>query len=140
MKKIWTNPRDDRMIKAKLMRFVQTRIWNMDIHPSARIATSALIDRTWPKGVHIGAGCVIAEEAVLLTHDLTRGIYLDTHVEDGAYIGPRAIILPGVRVGKNAIVSAGAVVVQDVPEGTEVRGNPARQIESPPREAIASGG
>jgi acetyltransferase-like isoleucine patch superfamily enzyme len=121
------------MIKAKLMRFVQTRIWNMDIHPSARIATSALIDRTWPKGVHIGAGCVIAEEAVLLTHDLTRGIYLDTHVEDGAYIGPRAIILPGVRVGRNAIVSAGAVVVQDVPEGTEVRGNPARQIESPPR-------
>jgi acetyltransferase-like isoleucine patch superfamily enzyme len=121
------------MIKAKLMRFVQTRIWNMDIHPSARIATSALIDRTWPKGVHIGAGCVIAEEAVLLTHDLTRGIYLDTHVEDGAYIGPRAIILPGVRVGRNAIVSAGAVVVQDVAEGIEVRGNPARQIESPPR-------
>ena len=103
----------------------------MDIHPTARIAPSALIDRTWPKGVHIGAGCVIAEEAVLLTHDLTRGLYLDTYVEDGAYVGPRAIILPGVRVGRNAIVSAGAVVSKDVPEGAEVRGNPARPLESP---------
>jgi acetyltransferase-like isoleucine patch superfamily enzyme len=97
----------------------------MDIHPTARIAHTALIDRTWPKGIHIGAGCVIAEEVVVLTHDLTRGLYLDTYIEDGAYLGPRAIILPGVRVGAGSIIQAGSVVIKDVPAGAQVLGNPA---------------
>ena len=56
-------------LKQRLQRFVQTRIWKTDIHPSAWIAETALIDRTWPKGVHIEAECFIDEEAVVLTHD-----------------------------------------------------------------------
>jgi maltose O-acetyltransferase len=54
-------------------------------------------------------------------------------VEDGAWIGQRAIILPGRRVGEGAIVGAGAVVTRDVPAFEIVGGNPARSIGRRPR-------
>jgi len=101
----------------------------MDIHPSARIAATALIDRTFPKGIHIAANVVIDEEAVVLTHDMVRGVYLDTRIEEGATLGPRAIVLPGLTVGKGAKVLAGAVVIRDVPEGATVAGNPAKPVD-----------
>jgi UDP-2-acetamido-3-amino-2,3-dideoxy-glucuronate N-acetyltransferase len=46
----------------------------------------------------------------------------------GASIGAGAIILPGVTIGKFALVGAGAVVTRNVPEHTLVVGNPARQV------------
>jgi acetyltransferase-like isoleucine patch superfamily enzyme len=48
----------------------------------------------------------------------------------GADIGMNASILPGVRVGSNAIVGAGAVVTQDVPDFAIVAGVPARILRS----------
>lgn len=48
-----------------------------------------------------------------------------TIVECGASIGANATILPGIRIGKNALVGAGAVVTKDVPENAIVIGNPA---------------
>jgi acetyltransferase-like isoleucine patch superfamily enzyme len=51
-------------------------------------------------------------------------------VEAGADIGMNASLLPGVRVGANAIVGAGAVVTQDVPEYAIVAGVPARVLRS----------
>ena len=100
----------------------------MDIHRSARIAGTALIDRTYPAGVHIAARAVIGDEAVVLTHDVTRGVFLHTHIGEGATLGPRAIVLPGLTVGDGAKVLAGAVVVKDVPPGAIVGGNPARVL------------
>jgi maltose O-acetyltransferase len=47
-------------------------------------------------------------------------------IEDNAWLGGGAIVLPGVTVGANAIVGAGAVVTKDVPTNTVVVGNPAR--------------
>jgi maltose O-acetyltransferase len=49
-------------------------------------------------------------------------------IEDNVWIGGAAILLPGVRVGQNAVVGAGAVVTRDVPADTVVAGNPARVI------------
>ena len=48
-----------------------------------------------------------------------------TRVEYGASIGANATILPGIRIGKNALVGAGAVVTKDVPENAIMVGNPA---------------
>lgn len=49
-------------------------------------------------------------------------------VEDGASIGAGAIVLPGVRIGRFALVGAGSIVTRDVPPHALVVGNPARQI------------
>ncbi len=49
-------------------------------------------------------------------------------IEDYVFIGPRSIILPGVRIGKGSVVAAGAVVTKDVPEKTIVGGVPAKVI------------
>ncbi|MET4089323.1 acyltransferase [Bradyrhizobium sp. S3.5.5] len=53
-----------------------------------------------------------------------------TIIESGASIGAGAVLLPGVRVGRNAMIGAGAVVVSDVAEETVVVGNPARVIST----------
>jgi serine acetyltransferase len=97
-------------LRQKWQRLIQTCLWRMDIHPSAWIAPTALIDRTWPKGIHVAAGCVIDHQAVVLTHDMTRGVYLDT------------------RIGANCIIEPGSVVNRDVPDGSHMMGNPAKPV------------
>ena len=54
--------------------------------------------------------------------------FLRTIIEDGASIGANATILPGVRIGRSAMVGAGAVVLSDVPANATVVGNPARIV------------
>jgi acetyltransferase-like isoleucine patch superfamily enzyme len=49
-------------------------------------------------------------------------------IDDYVFIGPRAIILPGVTIGKGAVVAAGAVVTKDVEEFSIVGGVPAKEI------------
>ena len=49
-------------------------------------------------------------------------------IEDYVFVGPRAIILPGVKIGKGAVVGAGAVVTKDVPPFAIVGGVPAKII------------
>lgn len=53
---------------------------------------------------------------------------LKTTIKQGAALGANSVILPGVTVGKNALVGAGSTVTQDVSENTIVAGNPAKQI------------
>ncbi|MCD7909374.1 MAG: sugar O-acetyltransferase, partial [Clostridium sp.] len=52
------------------------------------------------------------------------------HIRKNAWIGAGATILQGVTVGKSAIVAAGAVVTQDVPDNTIVGGIPAKVIRT----------
>lgn len=52
------------------------------------------------------------------------------HIKKNAWIGANATILPGVTVGENAIVAAGAVVSKDVPDNTIVGGIPAKVIKT----------
>lgn len=51
--------------------------------------------------------------------------FLRTIVKKGASIGANATILPGIKIGQNAMVGAGAVVTKDVPDNAIVVGNPA---------------
>jgi UDP-2-acetamido-3-amino-2,3-dideoxy-glucuronate N-acetyltransferase len=54
--------------------------------------------------------------------------WLRTVLEPGCSIGGGAVILPGIRIGRNAMVGAGAVVTRDVPASKVVVGNPARIV------------
>jgi acetyltransferase-like isoleucine patch superfamily enzyme len=49
-------------------------------------------------------------------------------IKRGAKVGANSTLLPGVVIGENALVGAGSVVVDDVPAGAVVVGNPARVI------------
>jgi maltose O-acetyltransferase len=49
-------------------------------------------------------------------------------IGDYVFIGPRAIILPGVKIGRGAVVAAGAVVTKDIADGKIVGGIPAKEI------------
>lgn len=51
------------------------------------------------------------------------------HIKRGAKIGANATLLPGIVIGENALVGAGAVVTHHVPDGAVVAGNPARVIK-----------
>jgi chloramphenicol O-acetyltransferase type B len=53
----------------------------------------------------------------------------DTIIENDAWIGMNAMIMPGVTIGEGAIVAAGSVVAKDVPPYTIVGGNPAKEIK-----------
>jgi len=55
---------------------------------------------------------------------------IETIIEDRVAIGTSSTILAGVRIGKNSIIGAGAVVTKDVPENVVVVGNPAKIIRN----------
>jgi acetyltransferase-like isoleucine patch superfamily enzyme len=85
--------------------------------------------------VAIGAGCQIGQYAIIQDndyHDLvdkrreppSRPVV----IEDRVWIGARAIVLRGVRIGHDAVVGAGSVVTRDVPPWTIVAGAPARVV------------
>ncbi|HMA36752.1 MAG TPA: acyltransferase [Chloroflexia bacterium] len=84
--------------------------------------------------VHIGAHVSISANVVILTtqHQVNHPRFsTETRpvvVEDYAWIGMRAMIMPGVTIGEGAVVAAGAVVTRDVPPYTVVGGSPARPI------------
>ncbi len=84
--------------------------------------------------VRIGRCVCINDGAWILTasHDVTDPrwgvVRAPVIVDDSAWIGMRAIILPGVTVGYGAVVGAGAVVSKDVPPFCVAVGNPARIV------------
>ena len=57
-------------------------------------------------------------------------------IRRGARVGGGAVLLPGVEVGAEAFVGAGAVVLRDVPARAVMVGNPARQIREVPAEEL----
>ena len=115
---------------VELRRQYYTRLWGMDIHPTAQFSLSAKFDRTFPIGVHIGPQSYVAFDVRILTHDMTRGLYLHTRIGANCFIGGRSLILPGVEIGDHCVVGAGAVVTKSVPPRSLVAGNPARVLKS----------
>ena len=119
-----------RNILIAVRRLYYTKLWGMDIHPTARFSLSASFDRTFPAGVHVGRMSYMAFEARILTHDMSRGLYLHTRIGENCFIGGRALIMPGIEIGDGCIVGAGSVVTKSVPSGSLVAGNPARILKS----------
>lgn len=106
------------------------KVWKMNIDPTAHFSLRSEFDRTHPSGVHIGRESYVAFGAVILTHDMTRGLYADTRVGERCFVGAHSILMPGVSIGDGSIVGAGSVVTRDVPPGSVVVGNPARIVRS----------
>lgn len=90
-------------------------------------------------GLKIGNNVSISPEVHLITaeHDINSEHFdysvKPVIIEDYVWIGTRAIILPGVKIGKGAVISAGSVVTKDVPEYCVYGGVPAKFIKKRPK-------
>ena len=94
------------------------------------------------EGVHIGDGCFIGHGVMFINDKYPKAVnpdgimqtgkdwaILETHIEDNVSIGSGAIIMGGLKIGKGALIGAGAVVTRDVPPAAVVAGVPARIIK-----------
>lgn len=128
-------------IRARLRKYIGAEIWledyvkcGMKIGQGCAIQPGVVFDYSHCWLIHIGDRVTIAPEAYILAHDAsTKRSHGYTRIGavtigDDVFIGARAIIMPGVSIGNEAIVAAGAIVTKDVPEQCIVAGNPAKVI------------
>ena len=86
--------------------------------------------------IHIGDNTTICPEVAFIAHDASIFKPLNhsrlgcIKIHENCFIGERALILPGVTIGPNAIIGAGSVVVTDIPENSVAIGNPAKVTKS----------
>ena len=94
------------------------------------------------EGIHIGNGCFVGHGVLFINDKNPRAVnpdgsmqndddweLLETNIEDNVSIGSGAVIMGGIRIGKGALIGAGAVVTKDVHENTTVAGVPARVLQ-----------
>lgn len=111
------------------------------IGPNSRINRDCRLDVRG--GLEIACNVSISPEVAILTaehgvDDPEFRVYTErVIIEDYAWIGTRALILPGVTIGRGAVVAAGAVVTRDVPPLAIVGGVPARPIGKRSEHALA---
>jgi acetyltransferase-like isoleucine patch superfamily enzyme len=95
------------------------------IHSNVFIPEYSIVeDDAW-----IGPNIVVTNELYPQSPEAKSNLK-GARVMQGAKIGANSTLLPGVVIGRNALVGAGAVVVHDVPDGKVVVGNPARVIKA----------
>lgn len=122
---------------ARLVGRVNISLHGIDIHPGASIGPGVLLQH--PVGVVIGSatvgpgatfmgGVTLGRRDVL--HGPDEGMY--PTIGEGALLGAQSTVLGPVRVGRGASVGAGAVVLDDVPDGAVAVGAPARVVGSTP--------
>jgi len=109
------------------------------ISPGVRISASNYI--------HISDSCMLASNVYISDSDwheiYNRAISLPSKtsvvLEENVWVGDSAIICKGVRIGKNSIIGAGAVVTSDIPPNVIAAGNPARVVKQfDPEKTITS--
>jgi acetyltransferase-like isoleucine patch superfamily enzyme len=94
------------------------------------------LDHAYPEYLTLEDNCALAGNVYLIAHSNPykhfKGKLLSyvapIVIKEGAWVGINSTILPGVTVGKNSVVSAGAVVSESVPDNCIVAGNPAKVI------------
>ncbi len=125
---------------ALYLQSLVSEIFDMDIHPAARIGKGILIDHA--TSIVIGETAVVGDNVSML-HEVTLGgtgkATGDRHpkVQSGVLIGAGAKILGNVSIGKNAKIGAGSVVLEDVADHLTVAGVPAKLVGEPTHNAPA---
>lgn len=122
-------PRKSSYPMVAIYRFVSEWVFCMEIRPTTSIGA--------PLVIHHGFGIVINPGAILGNGvTLRNGVVIGNKGIDGSVpvlgdkveVGANAVILGGVVIGSNSTIGAAAVVTKDVPAGSVVAGNPAKEI------------
>ena len=108
----------------------------VNIGENVYIGIHCLIDNLYPDYIYIEDNASINADSMILTHFNPMKRFAAVFparvapviIKEGAILAVRSTILPGVTIGKNAIVSAGSVVEKNVTDYTLVRGNPAKTV------------
>ncbi|MCJ8007687.1 acyltransferase [Lederbergia wuyishanensis] len=102
----------------------------MKVGEQTSFALMVMLDVMFPEKISVGRNTVIGYNTTILAHEYLIKEYRLGNVEIGneVMIGANSTILPGIKIGNNAIVSAGTLVHKDVPEGAFVGGNPMQVI------------
>ncbi len=115
---------------ASLLKIQYFRFMGIKIGRNTFISIKANLDVRRGK-IHIGDNVEIAKGTCILSHtgyqEVKEG--QETVIEDNVKIFIKAVVLPGVRIGENSVVGAGAVVMRDVPPNVLVLGNPAKVVD-----------
>jgi acetyltransferase-like isoleucine patch superfamily enzyme len=88
--------------------------------------------------VFIAPGVVTTNDNFMGRTEKRHALRKGATIRRGARIGAAAVLLPGIEIGEEAFVGAGAVVLTDVPPRAVVVGNPARQIREVPDDELLS--
>ena len=116
------------------------RARGVKIGKNCHISPYVLIDLLHPELITIGDNVTISSNSMIFAHiNPSANEFLKEHgyprkikpvtIKKGAVISVGCIIIAGVTIGENAIVGAGSVVTQDVPDYCVVVGNPARVVK-----------
>ena len=105
------------------------------------IGRYVVIDEMRPDLITIGDHAGITTGTVIITHRFDMSRYKEgmpimdipyqfapVVIEEGAFIGMQCVVLPGVRIGKGAIVGANSLVNSDIPDGWCAAGNPIKLL------------
>lgn len=111
------------------------RLKGYKFHPTVILERNLNLDRLNPGGIIVGKNTLITSQVTILSHDHVKRVggmplMLDTYIGENCLIGIGAFIMPGVKIGDQVIVGAGAVVTKDVPSNCIVAGNPAKIIKT----------
>ena len=104
--------------------------WNLTLHDRSCLGDRANVYSLGE--IEIGARAVVAQEAYLNTgsHDFLQPsmplVVAKITIGEDAFVGARAFVMPGIKIGARAIVGACSVVTRDVPENMVAAGNPCR--------------
>jgi acetyltransferase-like isoleucine patch superfamily enzyme len=110
---------------ARSLRVRLHRWRGVNIGENVWIGYDCILETSRPHLITIGANTIISIRAMLIAHFRgSEGIF----IEEDVFIGPGAIILPNVRIGRGSVVAAGSVVSSSLPPMTVAQGNPARPI------------
>ena len=113
-----------------LKRFLY-RIVGAKIGKGAAFGLGAVMDIFYPELISVGDNAIIGYNTVLLGHEFLQNEYRTGKVEIGknTMIGANCTILPGIKIGDGASVSAMSLVNRDIPAGQKWGGIPIKRID-----------
>ncbi|MGG5775169.1 heptaprenylglyceryl phosphate O-acetyltransferase [Bacillus subtilis] len=121
---------------ARYTPFIGMKNWlyrtflRMKVGKQTSFALMVMPDIMFPEKISVGTNTIIGYNTTILAHEYLIHEYRigKVLIGDEVMIGANTTILPGVKIGDGAVVSAGTLVHKDVPAGAFVGGNPMRII------------
>jgi len=116
-----------RKIIGARKRWINFRV-GVDFHPTVIISLSTRFVTRQRGMITVGSETLIAFKTLIISYDPRAAVDRPVKIGRRCFIGGGSTVLPGVTIGDESVVAAGAIVQRDVPSRCVVAGNPARIV------------